>query len=60
MDHLNRLQNQFEEIKKNLCFPLTIEDRQNLIQRRAAILSEAKGVAESLKLSGEHWFNAEA
>ena len=59
MERLNQLRHDFEQTKRVLNFPFTIEERQRQVERRAAILMEARALAASLSITGEHWFNAE-
>ena len=59
MNNLHTLRREFEATNKHLSFPLTFDDREQLIERRNAILKEAQVVAEALNLSGEHWFNTQ-
>jgi hypothetical protein len=57
MERLNELRLEFEQTKTVLNFPFSIEERQLQVERRRAILVEARALAESLNLTGEHWFN---
>lgn len=57
MERLNDLQRQYEEIKKNLIWPFSIEEFVQLRDRRKAICLEARTVAEKLHLPGLFWFN---
>jgi hypothetical protein len=58
MDRLNTLQSEYEDVKRNLAFPLDIEDLQAQTARCNLILEEARRLAQSLNISGDHWFNA--
>ena len=59
MERLNQLRHEYEQTKRVLNFPFSIEERQRQVERRAAILTEARALAASLSITGEHWFNAE-
>jgi hypothetical protein len=59
MERLIQLRHEFEQTKRVLNFPFSIEERQRQVERRAAILMEARALAASLSITGEHWFNAE-
>ena len=59
MERLNQLRKEYEQTKRVLNFPLDIAERQRQIERRTAILIEARALAASLSITGEHWFNAE-
>jgi hypothetical protein len=59
MERLHQLRQEFEQTKTVLRFPFSIEERQRQIERRSAILTEARTLALSLSITGEHWFNAE-
>jgi hypothetical protein len=53
------LKKEYEQTKTVLNFPFDIAERQRQVERRTAILIEARTLAASLNISGEHWFNAE-
>lgn len=57
MERLSALQREYEEIERNLSFPLDLEDFQLQIARRKAVLTEALRLSQSLNMSGDHWFN---
>jgi hypothetical protein len=59
MERLNQLKREYEYARRVLVFPFSIEERQRHVERRDAILREARTLAASLNLSGEHWFNAD-
>ena len=59
MERLLQLRREYEENKKYLTFPLSLQERQLLTQRHNEILAEARTIAESLNMAGEHWFHAE-
>ena len=59
MERLNQLKREFEQTRTVLEFPFSIEERQRHTERRNAILREAKVLAASLNVTGEHWFNEE-
>jgi hypothetical protein len=52
MDRLNTLQSEYEDVKRNLAFPLDIEDLQAQTARCNLILEEARRLAQSLNISG--------
>jgi hypothetical protein len=58
MEELKALQSEYEEIERKLAFPLNIEDFHLQVARRHSVLSEARRLARSLNISGEHWFSA--
>jgi len=58
MDRLKELRKQYQEAGKGLAFPLSIEDRRELAERRQAILREAQLLAETLNFQGTFWFNS--
>jgi hypothetical protein len=59
MERLIQLRHEFEQTKRVLNFPFSIEERRRQIERRTAILMEARALATSLCITGVHWFNAE-
>jgi hypothetical protein len=59
MERLNQLRHEYEQTKTVLNFPFSIEERQRQVERRNAILAEARTLAASLNLTGEHWFNTQ-
>jgi hypothetical protein len=59
MKRLNQLRQEYEQTKKVLNFPFDITERQRQVERRNAILIEARALARSLNITGEHWFNDE-
>jgi hypothetical protein len=59
MERLNQLRQEYEQSKTVLEFPFDIAERERQLERRNAILIEARALAASLNISGEHWFNAE-
>jgi hypothetical protein len=59
MERLKQLKREYEYARTVLEFPFTIEERQRHLERRNAILMEARALAASLNLTGSHWFNAE-
>ena len=59
MERLNQLKREYEYARTVLEFPFSIEERQRHVERRNAILIEARTLAASLSITGVHWFNAE-
>jgi hypothetical protein len=59
MERLKQLRQEYEQTKKALNFPFSVEERQQHVERRKAILIEARALAASLNLTGEHWFNTQ-
>jgi len=59
MHRLNQLRREYEEATNGLSFPLNIEERAQLTERRRAILGEAQALAKTLNISGDHWFSAQ-
>jgi hypothetical protein len=59
MERRNQLRKECEQTKRVLNFPFGIAERQRQVERRTAILIEARAPAASLSVTGEHWFNAE-
>jgi hypothetical protein len=59
MDRLNQLRREYEYARTVLEFPFSIEERQRHVERRNAILMEARALAASLNITGKHWFDAE-
>ena len=57
MDRLRTLQSEYEEIKRKLAFPLNIEEFQTQVARRKSVLMEARRLAHSLNIAGDHWFS---
>jgi hypothetical protein len=58
VEQLNILQREYEEVERKLAFALDIEDLHVQIDRRDSILVEARKLAQSLNISGDHWFSA--
>ena len=58
MERLNQLRKEYEQTKRVLNFPFDIAERQRQVERRIVILTEARTLAASLGITGEHWFNA--
>jgi hypothetical protein len=59
MEHLNRLRDELQQINSHLSFPLTLAERHQMYERRQEILTEARELALSLNIAGDHWFNNE-
>ena len=57
MERLAVLRAEYQQIKTNLCFPLSFAERFQLHDRRQQILTEALELALSLDIAGDHWFN---
>ena len=57
MERLDILRAEFQQIKTNLCFPLSFAERYRLYDRRQEILAEARELARSLNIAGDQWFN---
>jgi hypothetical protein len=58
MERLKQLRQEFELAKKVLAFPFTVEEHLRNSERRSAILMEARALAASLNIAGEHWLDA--
>jgi hypothetical protein len=58
MEQLDQLQREYAKTLKNLAFPLSVVDYEDLKERREAILKEARALARSLHMPGIHWFNS--
>jgi hypothetical protein len=59
MERLETLHREYEENSKLLSNPLDLADFQQLKERRQAILSEARVLAQTLNIIGWQWFSAE-
>ena len=59
MKRLNQLRQEFQQTKAVLNFPFDLAERQRQVERRSAILVEARALALTLNITDEHWFNAE-
>jgi hypothetical protein len=59
MERLDLLQIQYEETRRNLSFPFSLEDRYELRERGRAILAEAQALAETMDIPPPRWFDAE-
>jgi hypothetical protein len=57
MKNLDELKEEHDEINSRLIFPFDLTERQQLCERRRAILVEAQALALELNISGHHWFN---
>jgi hypothetical protein len=57
MEHLNILRDELQQIKSRLNFPLSLAERRQMYERRQEIIKEAREVALSLNIAGDHWFN---
>jgi hypothetical protein len=57
MERLNTLRMQYEETKKILAFPVSIEEFRCLCHYRNKICGEAQMLAQSLNIQGRFWFN---
>jgi len=59
MDRLTQLRDEYRQIKACLDFPFSLEERHQMYERRKAILAEARALASSLNIAGDHWFSGE-
>jgi hypothetical protein len=59
MERLNKLRDEYVLINSRLDFPFSVSDRYRMYDRRKELLSEARILAASVNISGDHWFNAE-
>jgi hypothetical protein len=57
MELLNRLRDELQKINSDLSFPLSLTERHQMYERRQEILREARELASSLNIAGDHWFN---
>ena len=58
MEQLSNLATEYEAIMKAFAFPFNTKERQQLKDRREAILVEARLLAQSLNVVGTNWFES--
>jgi hypothetical protein len=56
LERLKSLELDYEETVRRIKFPLSLQDRQQLKDRRKTILAEARTLAGSLGVVGDQWF----
>jgi len=56
-DELDKLKIEYETALKNLTFPVSLREREELKDRCKAIVLEARQIAKSLNVVGNRWFN---
>ena len=59
-ERLNKLQHEYEQTRKNLNFPLNIEDRDQLNEHLRAIVREARSLAQTFRIAVDYWFSKPA
>jgi hypothetical protein len=59
MEHLENLQRLYEQTLRDVYFPLSSEEREQLKELRAAIRAKAKELAAQLSVEEPHWYARE-
>ena len=60
MERLNILREEYQQLRSRLSFPLSLGERRQLQERSQEILAEARGLALSLNVAGDHWLRRDA
>ena len=56
-ERLNKLQSEYEQTQKDLNFPLSFEDRDQLNEHLKAIVREARSLAQKFSIAVDYWFS---